>query len=127
MEDNSVPSSGSEPTDELLDDANAHSPPQPESNKFRYPNPFTNRDELLEESPPVGVQAWLPIVVASILFSLAHFGQGTAPIPLFFLSLGLGFIYQRTHRIWPSIVAHMLVNGLAVVQLKIAVDYGMKM
>ncbi|MFC1759017.1 lysostaphin resistance A-like protein [Planctomycetota bacterium] len=118
-----------EPTDSDTDtnidcEANPYSSLALETRHF---NPLISRAEVAEQSPPNVVQSWLPIVVASLLFSLAHFGQGTAPIPLFFLSLGLGFIYQRTHRIWPSVVTHMLVNGLAVVQLKIALDSGMQM
>ena len=54
--------------------------------------------------------AWWPIVVSSSLFAVAHYGHGPAPIPLFFLALGLGYLYQRTHRVWPGITVHCLVN-----------------
>ncbi len=54
--------------------------------------------------------AW-PIYVTSLLFAVMHLGQGAAPIPLFFLSLGLGFLYQRTGRLVPAIVVHMLLNA----------------
>ncbi len=60
---------------------------------------------------------WLPVVVSAILFSLAHFSNGPDWIPLFFLALGLGYLYQRTHRIQPCLVVHILVNALAVAQL----------
>ena len=53
---------------------------------------------------------WFPIVVSSVAFGLAHFGYGPEPVPLFFLALVLGFVYQRTHRIVPSIVTHALFN-----------------
>ena len=33
------------------------------------------------------------------------------PIPLFFFALVLGFLYYRTHRLLPSIVLHMALNG----------------
>jgi membrane protease YdiL (CAAX protease family) len=59
----------------------------------------------------------LPIVLSSALFALAHVGHGPDPIPLFFLALILGYIYQRTHRIVPCIVAHMLFNSLAMLVL----------
>ncbi len=55
--------------------------------------------------------SWIPIVLSSVLFSAMHIGHGPAPIPLFFLSLGLGFLYQRTHSIFPCIVVHLLLNG----------------
>ena len=57
--------------------------------------------------------AW-PIMVTSIVFALMHLGQGAAPIPLFFLSVGLGYVYQRTGRLIPVIVVHMLLNGATV-------------
>lgn len=52
-----------------------------------------------------------PILVSSLVFALLHLGQGGAPIPLFFLAVGLGFLYQRTGRLTPCIVVHMLLNG----------------
>lgn len=73
-----------------------------------------------------GGRAWLPIIISAGLFAAAHIGHGTAPIPLFFLAIALGYVYQRTHRLWPSLVTHMLVNLLAMVQLKIAIDYGIQ-
>lgn len=56
------------------------------------------------------IAAW-PVVATSLLFAAMHLGQGAAPIPLFFLSMGLGFLYQRTGRLVPAIVVHMLLNG----------------
>lgn len=52
-----------------------------------------------------------PVALASILFALAHFGQGAAPIPLFLLSIGLGFLYQSCGSLVPCILVHMLLNG----------------
>jgi membrane protease YdiL (CAAX protease family) len=54
---------------------------------------------------------WAPILVSSALFALAHIGQGVAPFSLFPLALVLGYLYQRTHRIVPSIVCHALFNA----------------
>lgn len=90
-------------------------------------NPLTNRDPIEQNEPSDVIRTWIPIVIASALFAGAHLGHGTAPIPLFFLSLGLGYVYHRTHTIWPSMVAHLLVNLLAVAQLKIALDNGIPM
>jgi membrane protease YdiL (CAAX protease family) len=36
------------------------------------------------------------------------------PIPLFFLAIALGTLYQRTHRLVPSIVLHALLNSSSV-------------
>src|SRR3954447_483487 len=63
---------------------------------------------------PYGV---FPIVVSALLFGLAHFGYGPEPVPIFMLGLVLGFVYQRTHRIVPSIVAHSLFNLFTMIVL----------
>lgn len=60
---------------------------------------------------------WLPILVSSGLFAIAHFSHGPDWIPLFFLAIGLGYLYQRTGRIQACIVVHILVNALGVLQL----------
>lgn len=60
---------------------------------------------------------WIPILVSSALFSLAHFRNGPDWVPLFFLALGLGYLYQRTGRIQACIVVHVLVNLLSTIQL----------
>lgn len=62
---------------------------------------------------------WFPIVVASLLFALLHAAAWPAPVPLFFLSLGLGYLYQRTHRLAPSVVMHATVNGVSVLMLAV--------
>ncbi|MEX2316482.1 MAG: CPBP family intramembrane glutamic endopeptidase [Pirellulales bacterium] len=60
---------------------------------------------------------WLPISVSSVLFALAHAGQGSAPVALFFLAMILGYLYQRTHRIIPCIAMHAMFNLLTIVGL----------
>ncbi len=55
-----------------------------------------------------------PIVVTSIIFAMMHWGQGLAPIPLFFLSLGLGYLYRQTGSLVPSIVVHFTLNGFTM-------------
>jgi len=76
--------------------------------------------ESLRELRPGPV--WWPIVVSSLLFALAHYSHGPDPIPLFFLAMGLGYIYQRTHRVWPCILIHMLVNGFSLLTLWLTVN-----
>ncbi len=71
---------------------------------------------------PVGnFRFWMPITISAGVFAAAHLGQGPAPIPLFFLAIGLGYLFQRTHRLTPGIVVHFLVNALAVGQLAIEI------
>ncbi len=60
---------------------------------------------------------WTPILISSVLFGLAHVGHGVAPVPLVFLGVVLGYLYQRTHRIAPCIVAHMLFNAYSMLLL----------
>lgn len=83
--------------------------------------------ETKEAKPPARQQAQLPdggrvsllglplgwpsILVSALAFSLVHLGQGPAPIPLFLFGIILGYVYQRTHRILPCVVAHMAFNA----------------
>ncbi|TWT56125.1 CPBP family intramembrane glutamic endopeptidase [Allorhodopirellula solitaria] len=55
-----------------------------------------------------------PILVTSVIFAVMHWGQGLAPIPLFFLSLGLGYLYRQTGSLVPSIVVHFTLNGFTM-------------
>jgi membrane protease YdiL (CAAX protease family) len=91
--------------------------PTGDSNPYRSPSgaprPIATEGELVTVSGP----AMWPIVVTSTLFALMHLGQGPAPIPLFLFSLLLGYVYQRTHRIWPSLIAHFLLNGMTMAAL----------
>ncbi len=66
---------------------------------------------------------WAPIFIASSAFALAHAGHGTAPIPLFFFSLALGYLYEKTGRLAPSIIAHFLLNLCTSVLLWVAIMY----
>jgi membrane protease YdiL (CAAX protease family) len=75
--------------------------------------PIATEEELAAMSGPA---AW-PIVASSALFALTHWGQGPAPAPLFFFALVLGYVYQRTHRIWPSMVTHAMLNGTSMLML----------
>ena len=59
-------------------------------------------------------KAWWPIVVSSAAFAMAHQGQGYAPVPLFVLALGLGYIYRQTHRLAPCVFAHAAFNAFSL-------------
>ncbi|MDX1947825.1 MAG: CPBP family glutamic-type intramembrane protease [Pirellulaceae bacterium] len=67
--------------------------------------------------PPRGPAAWLPIVISSLVFALLHYSHGPDWIPLTLLALGLGYLYQRTHRLLPSLVVHTLLNSLSLAGL----------
>lgn len=64
---------------------------------------------------------WAPILAASFLFALAHLGHGPSPIALFVFALFLGYAYQRTHRLLPSIVAHLVFNAISITVLLVAI------
>jgi membrane protease YdiL (CAAX protease family) len=57
---------------------------------------------------------WFPIIISAAAFGIAHVGYGPEPVPIFLLGLVLGYIYQRTHRIVPSIVTHALFNSFTM-------------
>ena len=60
-------------------------------------------------------RALWPIVVTSGLFAGMHWGQGPAPVPLFFLACGLGYLYRQTGSMMPPLVIHMILNGITVI------------
>jgi membrane protease YdiL (CAAX protease family) len=62
---------------------------------------------------------WAPIGVSATIFALLHLGHGAAPIPLFFLALALGWLYQRTHRIWAGLVVHAALNTTSTALLAV--------
>jgi membrane protease YdiL (CAAX protease family) len=83
---------------------------------------MTNEDSSSDDQPSFDIRhsslpMWLPIIISSLLFALAHFGQGVAPVALFILAIVLGYTYQRTHRIVPCIVTHALFNLLTMIAL----------
>jgi len=84
--------------------------------KYNPPPSPKPRPPLVEEAPRV-TAAWLPIMISSLLFAAAHAGYGYSPVPLFVLALILGYLYQRTHRIIPCIVVHVVFNGVSLAML----------
>jgi membrane protease YdiL (CAAX protease family) len=57
------------------------------------------------------------ILASSALFATMHLSQGAAPIPLFVLALGLGYLMARTGRVLPCIVVHVLLNACSLAML----------
>jgi membrane protease YdiL (CAAX protease family) len=58
--------------------------------------------------------AFLPIFSSSLIFAALHYGHGPDPIPLFFLSLVLGWLYRQTHRLMPGVVLHATLNFVSL-------------
>ncbi len=65
-----------------------------------------------------------PVLITSLLFAMLHFGQGLAPVPLFFLSLVLGYLYRQTGNITASVVVHMVLNSITMIVSFVAVAAG---
>ena len=59
-------------------------------------------------------KTWAPVVIVALLFALVHIGQGPAPIPIFFLGLGLCWMYRQTGSVVPCIVTHFLLNTFSM-------------
>ncbi|MCA9267607.1 MAG: CPBP family intramembrane metalloprotease [Planctomycetales bacterium] len=110
-------------------DGPAHSPPgKPDTLGNPYATPqadlfFTGALSPTDDGAAADVAArtahW-PMFASALVFALLHAGHGPDPIPLFFLAVGLGFLYQRTHRMLPCIVVHFLVNSTSMVALLVS-------
>jgi membrane protease YdiL (CAAX protease family) len=67
--------------------------------------------------PPAPRRSHMPVLISSFIFGAVHFEAMPSPIPLFFFALALGYVYRQTHRLLPSVVAHMCLNALSTVVL----------
>ncbi|HEY1068024.1 MAG TPA: CPBP family intramembrane glutamic endopeptidase [Pirellulales bacterium] len=66
-----------------------------------------------------GHRGWGPILIASVIFAAIHANAWPAPIPLFFVALALGRLYDATGRAAPAIMLHMALNGFSFALLLI--------
>lgn len=73
-----------------------------------------DRDAREEPFPKSVLVHWPPILISAVLFGLAHWGHGPAPITLTVLAIGLGYVYQRTHSIVAPMVVHALFNSFSM-------------
>jgi membrane protease YdiL (CAAX protease family) len=64
--------------------------------------------------------AW-PILASAACFAVVHIGHGPDWVALFAFALGLGYLYQRTHRILPCILVHFLLNSCSLTFLLVEV------
>ncbi|MCA9231960.1 MAG: CPBP family intramembrane metalloprotease [Planctomycetales bacterium] len=60
---------------------------------------------------------WTPVLISGTAFGLAHLAHGVSAVPLILFGIVLGYLYQRTHRLAPSIAAHMLFNAFTMLLL----------
>lgn len=66
---------------------------------------------------------WLAIIVVSLLFSLAHFSY-YGFLSRVVLGIALGAIFQYSGKLWLSILAHFVNNGLIVTILYVQLQQG---
>jgi len=57
-------------------------------------------------------QPWLAVIVTSILFALVH--HWSIWLPIFTLSLCLGYMYERTANLWVTVLMHAMFNGFSI-------------
>ena len=84
--------------------------------------------EVVDDQQPElrGPAAWLPIGISAIVFALMHWSHGPDWVPLTFLAAGMGYLYQRTHRLVPSLIVHAGLNALSMWMLWVHVFEGVK-
>ena len=68
---------------------------------------------MIQRACRMVMSRWLAIVIASLAFTLVHGALWLAP-PIFFLSLCLGYAYDRTRNLWVSILIHASFNAASL-------------
>ncbi len=114
-----------------VDDRTSEEPYQLERDENPYAPPRVTSELQKDEAAPdamleqhgQGRVLAVPIVASAAVFAAMHASHGPDPIPLFLLAVGLGYLYQRTHRILPCIVVHFLLNACSLGALTLEI-YG---
>jgi membrane protease YdiL (CAAX protease family) len=60
-------------------------------------------------------------IIVSLIFAVLHAPVWPTPIPLFFLSIGLGILYQRTGSILGPTALHMTFNGISTLMMFLSI------
>ncbi len=115
----SEPIQGSEP-----DTAAALSPQDVYSANINSAVATTDSPRQYPLELPARSRPWWPVLVSGTLFGLAHFEYGASWIPLIFFGVVLGWLYRQTNRIWPSLMAHVMCNSIAVCGATVETFYG---
>jgi membrane protease YdiL (CAAX protease family) len=77
------------------------------------------------EAPSRGrARGTLPNVLTSVLFAALHYAQWPAPVPLFVLSLVLGWLRRRTGSLWAPVALHACFNGTSTLLLVLVLAAG---
>ena len=97
-------------SDQPVGSDNPYAPPAAVG-EFAAPNGLVYEEKQAELR---GAAAWLPIAISSLIFALLHWDHGPDWVALSLLAAGMGYLYQRTHRLVPSLVVHALINSLSM-------------
>jgi membrane protease YdiL (CAAX protease family) len=78
--------------------------------------------------PPAKAAAafWVPNALVSLVFASLHANAWPAPIPLFFLSLMLGWLVHVTGRLTAPIAAHAAFNAFSTVLFLLSTQAGLR-
>jgi membrane protease YdiL (CAAX protease family) len=95
-------------------DANPYASPTIRADATPLPVDAKLPDEDVPQPPLTGPAAWLPIAISATIFALLHYSHGPDWVPLTLLAVGMGYLYQRTHSLIPSLVVHTLLNSLSL-------------
>ena len=104
-----------------------------EENSAWFRSETLNMDPIADpfetDGPPIRfrklpLEAWLANAVVSLFFAAIHYEQWPAPIPLFLLSMGLGWLAQRTGGLAAPVGLHMAFNAYAMISMLLIVFGG---
>lgn len=93
------------------------------TNPYLAPQQHQSPPETYTQSPTV-VPAFWPIIVSSLFFAAVHIGQGLAPIPLFILAVGLGYVFRQTGSLLACLTMHFMLNFYSMLIFTIALLMG---
>jgi membrane protease YdiL (CAAX protease family) len=110
-------------------DAHPHDTAVHHADHNPFAQPVAAIAPMVDESAPVGtwslaIRLLAANVIVSLIFAALHGPVWPTPIPLFFLSLGLGFLYQRTGGILAPIALHMTFNGVSTTMMFVVAEAG---
>jgi membrane protease YdiL (CAAX protease family) len=91
----------------------AHVPLPVDSDPATVDSTLLNYQSPEQLSPrALGWRRWSAVIITSFIFAIIH--PWWTIIPIFVLSLALGYVYERTGNLWASIAMHMMFNGSSV-------------
>ena len=73
---------------------------------------FLFRGHLQTALARVTRRPWLAVFITSVVFALAH--PWFTWLPIFVLSMCLGYVYERTGNLWVSVLMHAACNGCMI-------------